>query len=358
MHQYSADLANQMAGAGHEVVLVTTALLPRDRYATNVDVLTPIATSNTGFSREGLNFRQQELIVKTVAGAAPDVLHFTGPHLWNINLVRRFRQMGYPVIHTIHDLDPHNGMRMGSLLTVWNRLIIREADHILVHGRLYRQRMLQRGIPAEKVTYTPLLHLFVGHEQEVNLNVVDSSSSEVSYEPFALFFGRLEKYKGINHLLEAFTQLASQGPASCRLVLAGPGDLSPLWTGDLPVNTIMYNRLIGDEEAVDLFSRCSLVVLPYTDASQSALVAAAYFFKKPVIVSRSGALAEYVMEGKTGYTVEPGNPSSLARKLSDAFKSPESIRQMGQTGRAWYDRQRSKGFNALKTLYSTYDGAK
>jgi glycosyltransferase involved in cell wall biosynthesis len=352
MHQYTANLANRMIEAGHEVVLVTSALLPRDRYAPTVDILTPIATSNTGFSWEGLNFRQQELIAKTVANAAPDVLHFSGPHLWNINLVRRFRRLGYPVIHTIHDLDPHSGMRMGSLLTIWNRLIIREADHILVHGQLYRQRMLQRGVPAEKVTYTPLLHLFVGHKREKDLNEAVSGGAQVSYESFALFFGRLAKYKGIDHLLAAFAQLASQGPAGCKLVLAGSGDLSPLWTGDLPANTILYNRLIGDEEAVDLFSRCSLVVLPYTDATQSALIAAAYFFKKPAIVSRSGALAESVMEGKTGFIVEPGHPSSLARKLSVAFRSPESLREMGQAGRAWYDRNRTKEIEAFKNLYS------
>jgi glycosyltransferase involved in cell wall biosynthesis len=351
-------MANRMVAAGHEVVLVTSALLPRDRYAPTVDILTPIATSNTGFSREGLNFRQQELIVKTVAGAAPDVLHFSGPHLWNINLVRRLRRLGYPVIHTIHDLDPHSGMRMGSLLTIWNRLIIREADHILVHGRLYRQRMLQRGTPAEKVTYTPLLHLFVGHERGVELNEAVGAGTQVSYEPFALFFGRLEKYKGIDHLLAAFAQFASQGPTGCKLVLAGPGDLSRLWTGDLPANTILYNHLIEDEEAVDLFSRCSLIVLPYTDGTQSALVAAAYYFKKPAIVSRSGALAEYVMEGKTGFSVEPGHPSALARKLSDAFHSPKSLREMGQAGRVWYDRKRSKEIEALMKLYSAYDGAK
>ena len=351
MHQYTADLANRMAAAGHEVFLVTTALYPDDRYAPEVVIHTPIATSNTGFSREGIDFRQQELIIKSVINAAPDILHFTGPHLWNINLVRRLRRLGYPVIHTIHDLNPHSGMRMGSLLTFWNKLIIREADHILVHGQLYRQRLLRRGTPAEKVSCTPLLHLFVGYKQAVHLSETGGNGPHIKYEPFVLFFGRLEKYKGVDQLLAAFTQLNSQGPEQLKLVLAGPGNLASLWDGETPDNLILHNRLIGDEEAVDLFSRCSLVVLPYTDATQSALVAAAYFFKKPVIVSDSGALAEYVIEGETGYIVEPGHPSSLARKLSEVLHSKERLLEMGQRGRAWYEKNRSKEFEDLETLY-------
>ena len=356
MHQYTADLANRMAAAGHDVILVTTTLLPGDRYSPDVKLRTPISTSNTGFSQEGLRFQQQDLVVSAVVNADPDVLHFTGPHLWNINLVRRFRRLGYPVIHTIHDLDAHSGMRMGSLLTVWNKLIIREADHVLVHGQLYLQRLLQKGISADKVSYTPLLHLFVGYDLGIDLSKADASDLQVKYEPFVLFFGRLEKYKGIEHLLNAFVQLDSQSPVQYRLVLAGPGKLTSLWHDNLPANTVLYNRQIGDEEAVDLFKRCSLVALPYTDATQSALVAAAYFFKKPVIVSRSGALAEYVIEGSTGFTVEPGHPSSLSHQLAQALHSTERLQEMGESGRAWYDKSRPKELESIKSLYSVYGG--
>ena len=129
-----------------------------------------------------------------------------------------------------------------------------------------------------------------------------------------------------------------------------------LWKGDLPSNTVLHNRLIGDEDGVDLFRRCALVVLPYTDATQSAVVAAAYFFKKPVIVSRSGALAEYVVEGETGFTVEPGQPSSLARIMASALRSPDKLQEMGAAGRVWYDRRRYEELESLKGLYYTYDG--
>ncbi len=353
MHQYTADLANRMSAAGHHVTLVTTSLFPKDRYAPEINFQTPIATSNTGFSREGFNFRQQDSIIRSAIKAAPDILHFTGPHLWNVTLVRRLRRSGYPVIHTIHDLDPHTGMRMGSLLRIWNNQIIKAADHILVHGQVYYRRLLQHGIPAQKVTYTPLLHLFVSHEQATYLSGLDGDGFHITYEPFVLFFGRLAKYKGINHLLLAFEQLESEGSPPFRLVLAGPGDLSSIWSRDMPSSAITYNRLIEDAEAVDLFCRCSLVVLPYTDATQSALVAAAYFFKKPVIVTDSGALAEYVIDHETGFIVEPGRSAQLAQIISEASRAPNLLQKMGLSGRSWYENKRSEEFKTLNALYAS-----
>ena len=354
MHQYTADLANRMFADGHDVTLVTTNNFPKDRYAPAINFQTPIATNSTGFSREGLNFKQHELIIESIVKAAPDALHFTGPHLWNITLLYRLRRLGYPIIHTIHDLDPHSGMRMGSLLRIWNNLILKTADHILVHGKVYRQRLLRQGIPARRVTYTPLLHLFVSYDKAISLNALDDKSSDIKYEPFILFFGRLEKYKGVGHLLLAFEQLESEGLLPFRLVLAGPGDLSSVWSKDLPSTVTLYNRLIEDMEAVDLFRRCSLVVLPYTDATQSALVAAAYFFNKPVIVTDSGALTEYVVNNKTGFIIEPGSSFLLAETISEASRSPGLLQEMGQTGRAWYDSKRVEEFTSLIALYTSF----
>ena len=52
MHQYTADLANRMALAGHDVHLVTSVRYPRASYLPVVTVHTPVDTRNTGFSRD------------------------------------------------------------------------------------------------------------------------------------------------------------------------------------------------------------------------------------------------------------------------------------------------------------------
>lgn len=370
MHQYTADLANRVVCEdsvsrsrldADAAILVTTTGYPADRYSPAVEVLTPLSTTGTGFSGEGLRLRQIGHIARQIVELEPDVVHFTGPHLWNATLLRLLKAQGIPTIHTLHDLDPHKGRRFGALLPVWNSLVMRSADTILVHGHCYRSRLIQQGLPAAKVVCTPLLHLFLSYRRQKALADLEMAGSclEPAYEPFVLFFGRLEEYKGIDVLLTAYAELVSwaNGESSeCdvnvpELVLAGPGDLAPLWAGNVPPRVVFRNGLIGDDEALDLFRRCSLVILPYTDATQSALIAAAYYFCKPVIVSCVGALPEYVVDQETGFVVEPGHPPSLERALVSAMADPGRLRQMGAAGRAWYDRRRFEETATLMRMY-------
>jgi glycosyltransferase involved in cell wall biosynthesis len=137
-----------------------------------------------------------------------------------------------------------------------------------------------------------------------------------------------------------------------RVVIAGSGDLSLLWAGSLPERLEVHNYLISDEEAMDLFCRCGLVVLPYVDATQSALIAAAYYFRKPVVVTRTGALPEYVEEGRTGRIVESDHPASLARTMEEMLSDPAGLERMGTTGRAWYDTRRAAEEEALIQAYT------
>jgi len=348
MHQYTADPANRLARAGHDVCLVTTTRAPLDRYAPAVTVHTPVETTDTGLSLQALRPSAIRCVQSAIRSSNPDVVHFTGPHLWNVPLMRALATQGVPVVHTLHDLDPHHGTRYGVLLRLWNRLVIHSADHILVHGQTYRRRLLDMGVSPQRVTWTPLLHLFLGGTW---LDTASDPAAAVEYQPWALFFGRLERYKGLDCLITACAMMDGVDVPSPRVVVAGPGSLSGSWAGPLPQRLALRNRLIADEEAVDLFRRCGLLVLPYVDATQSALIAAAYYFRKPVVVTRTGALPEYVADGLTGLLVEPGHPAVLARCLDEMLSDPARLARMGASGRAWYDDHRADEERALIEMY-------
>lgn len=348
MQQYTASLANQIAAVDNETVqpwpvtIVTNCRAPRDRYAPQVGVQAVVDIAGTGLHKTNLSWRGFATVYQAIQAARPDVVHFTGPHVWNPALLYRLRQAGIKTIHTIHDLDPHSGTGYGRLLYIWNNSILHWADHILVHGHIYRERLAQQGLSDGRIGYTPLLHLFLSYEAETALR---HTRPNVTLEPFALFFARIEAYKGIDTLFEAMRQLSGHTPI--RAIVAGRGDLQQA----APDNVEVRNWLMGDAEAIDLFRRCSLVVLPYRDATQSAVIAAAYFFGKPVIVTRTGALPEYVRDGITGWIIEPGDVTALAGCLAAAINNPARLQQMGQAGHAWYEAHYQAERSTLRHMY-------
>jgi glycosyltransferase involved in cell wall biosynthesis len=331
-------------------VTVRTAKL--DRFSPKVSVQAVANVRGTGLKAGNFSPAGWLKVYRAIVNTRPDVVHFTGPHLWNPLLMVALRRAGLPIVHTLHDLDPHSGAGYGKLLYTWNNSIKRLADQLLVHGQVYRARLIADGVKADQVTSVPLLHLFVNQANEARLRdqFVAHLPTTDETAPFALFFARLEAYKGVGVLLEALRQLSSH--SNVRAVIAGQGDATA-FSANLPANVELRNRLIEDAEAIDLFSRCSVVVLPYLDATQSALIAAAYFFGKPVIVTRTGALPEYVADGATGWVIEPNQPTELAQCLEAALSNPAKLAEFGHAGHEWYLAQRRLERRNLRQMYES-----
>lgn len=135
---------------------------------------------------------------------------------------------------------------------------------------------------------------------------------------FFLFFGRVDKYKGIDTLINAYSRYVSVHEGKNSLIIAGK-DISTNNSMSAPISGIFrLNRFINNEEMMWLFCNCSCLILPYKEASQSGVLPIAYELGKPVIVSSCLGLAEYVEEGKTGFVCDsPHNYASAMKKMED-----------------------------------------
>lgn len=363
MHQYTADLANRFANGGDrgekasEVVgVITTTTTPRDRYAPNVSLVTPITTHNTGFSNEGLQFAAYRAAQSAILRLQPSVVHFTGVHAWNVPLVYALRRRGVKVIHSLHDLDPHGGVRFAALIRLWNRLILASGAHILVHGECYRDRLLRMGLSPARVTVSPLLHGFLSGREAWPPHYTLTKQHDHRYHIrnlHVLFFGRVEQYKGVSVLLQAWEQMlrSAANGAEPRLTIAGARsprvNLPPL-----PPGVTLLEGRVEDAEAGKLFRGADLLVLPYLDATQSALIGAAYAYGVPVLATKTGALSEYVIEAETGWLVEPGSVADLAAGLTHALADPHRLIRMGDAARNWFAEHRAAETATLSAMYA------
>lgn len=138
---------------------------------------------------------------------------------------------------------------------------------------------------------------------------------------YALFFGYVRDYKGLDLLLDAWAELKKRGTlGDRRLVVAGEyyGNkekyTEQIRRNGLEEVVLIFDAFIPDDEVRYYFSAADLVVQPYKTATQSGVTQVAYHFDVPMIVTDVGGLAEIVPDGKVGYVVEP-DPQAIANAV-------------------------------------------
>jgi glycosyltransferase involved in cell wall biosynthesis len=72
--------------------------------------------------------------------------------------------------------------------------------------------------------------------------------------------------------------------------------------------------------------------------------------KKPVIATKGGGNAELVLDGKTGYLIEPGDSEMLADKINYLLKNPDISKEMGNAGNLYLQNHFSIDNMVNKTL--------
>ena len=133
-----------------------------------------------------------------------------------------------------------------------------------------------------------------------------------------LFFGYVRKYKGLDILLKAFWKIVQKFPNTLLLVVGefydNPDNYYNLIEElNIQERVKVINQFVANEEVAKYFFATDVVVLPYRSATQSGILNVAYGFNKPVIVTNVGGLAEFVIEGKTGFVIKPGSEDEIVK---------------------------------------------
>jgi len=142
---------------------------------------------------------------------------------------------------------------------------------------------------------------------------------------YLLFFGFIRAYKGLDLLIDAFSDPGLRN-RKLKLIIAGEfyEDDSPykarIKSYNLQNDIIFFDHFIKDSEVTLFFSAADIVVQPYRTATQSGVTQIAFYFEKPMLVTDVGGLREIVPDGKCGYVVKP-EPGSIASAITDFFEN-------------------------------------
>lgn len=263
-------------------------------------------------------------LLRTVYRFAPDVVHVQNGHMYFNMMLPLLRK--YPLVMTIHDVRQHLGdTESGHTPQRIMDFGFRRADHVIVHGLSMVDTVVDEiGFRPEQIHVIPL----------IALGELDSSEPISDDDQSILFFGRIWEYKGLEYLVRAAPRVCAEFPEA-KFIIAGRGEDMRRYRQCMhdPASFVVLNDWITDQHRSELFARCSMVVLPYIEASQSAVTPIAYAYEKPVIVTRIGGLPDMVDHGKTGLLIPPRDVDALADAMLQLLRDRTARIEMGRAGK-------------------------
>jgi glycosyltransferase involved in cell wall biosynthesis len=237
---------------------------------------------------------------------------FFAPALATIATV--LRRKNVPTIFVCHNLDPHEPVPGGAWLAA--RALGCAAGFVAQSAR--DEARLRAAHPR-----TPVAVVLPPAEPPMPCGHGDDRAAcarALGFPPAPrrlLFFGYVREYKGLPTLIEAMGSL----PPDVQLVVAGEiyhHDAAHYRALAAQVGAadrvVILDRFLGSAEIACCFGASDLVVLPYWEASQSAVVPLAMASARGVVATRVGGLPDLV-DDETGILVPPRDAAALARAI-------------------------------------------
>ena len=230
----------------------------------------------------------------------------------------------YQFIYNVHDFLPHDTVYKSFIekikfeyLFIKREANIRSVVKNLVSNSKSQVEMMKRFYPNKNVMYhsfPALIHDDLGYKEVDELKGISD---------YILFFGRVEKYKGLEYLYNAFVN--SKRLQKYKLVIAGSGYI--YFDRDLSKEkqVIFINRFIEDDEISFLYKNASAIVYPYVSATQSGVVSIAYHYNKPLLLSDVPFFLDSAVDGKTALFFENKNEVMLEEKLFELMENTDKI---------------------------------
>jgi len=152
-----------------------------------------------------------------------------------------------------------------------------------------------------------------------------------------LFVSRLEKRKGLNYLLDAFTQVKQEIPNS-RLIIVGPGTrLRRKYERQVArsgLKDVVFTGLVPYEELPRYYKTADVFCAPAMGRESFGIILLeAMAVGKPIVASNIEGYASVVTHNVEGLLVPPGDKEMLARALISLLTDPSFRQEMGAKGR-------------------------
>jgi len=300
----------------------------------------------------------------------PDVIHAHSPALNGVAAVRAGRALGIPTVYEVrgfwedaavsHGTSSEGGVRY-RLTRAMETWALKHADEVTCICEGIRGDLIQRGIPAKKIT--------------IVANAVDASRFQPVGEPDAAlvekyglknqkviaFIGSFYDYEGLDILVAAFAKLR-QVQSDVKLLLVGGGQVeselkAQIEQLDLADQVIMTGR-VPYQEVESYYSLTDILVYPRKSMRLTDLVTPlkpleAMAQKSMFVASDVGGHKELVRDGVNGTLFKADDVDDLVRTLQDLLAAEDTWPAIKDAGRRFVEEERNWP-NSVSNLNAVY----
>ena len=351
------ELALAMLEAGQDVSVITTCREKEEAGESEYEGLKifKIASNYPGKWRAYVSLynapvvRELENILKRVK---PDVVHANNIHLHlsyhSLKVAKRYAKavimtfrdtmaVTYGKLETKKYLD-HFDSRITWLDNLkrakkrWNpfrslfiKRYLRYVDKFFSVSRALKQALEQNGIKNVEVIHTGA---DIAEWQVLPDKVKSFKKRHGLEEKKVIFFsGRLSISKGANVTFEVIEKISQEFP-DVILLVAGTG------SNIKERNNLKFTGWIDREEIKLAYAASDVVLVPslYLDPFPRVVIEA-MAAGKPVVGTCYGGTPEAILDGVTGFVVNPFNTKEMAEKTLDLLRDSDKARRFGKAGR-------------------------
>ena len=276
-----------------------------------------------------------------IMGTTPPI--FQAVSAWVVAVIRR-----KPFLLEVRDLWPEFGVSMGVLknpilisLARWlENFLYARATHILVNSPAYKDYMLGKGVPENKITYIPY-----GTDVDMFNPGVDGSSvrTDMGLENkfVVLYAGALGQANDIDTILRAAERL--NYVSKIRFVLFGDGKERARLEVELKrmkLTNVIFAGVCPKKEMplVVAASDVCLAILQDVPMFRTTYPNKVFDYMaaaRGTVLVIDGVVRDVIESSGGGVFVQPGSDDGLAKTILELSNDPQRVRQMGLNARAY-----------------------
>lgn len=292
-------------------------------------------------------------LISTAAGMAtisrPDVIIAPSPPLtigvfaW---ILGKFH--GAPYIYNVQEIYPDIAVRLGALrnkrliglLEHLERFVYRKGENIAVIAPRMRQRLLNKGVPPEKVEVIPN---FVDIKDLSPLSKGnDFSRQHKIHERYVISYaGNMGPAQGLESFIDAAALLQSE--PEIHFLMMGDGILKDSLkkrVDNLGLNNFTFLPYQPFSTMPQIYAASDICLVPQTSLTGCDAIPSKVYrimaCARPVLATTDSDsdLAHLIKDAGCGGTVPPERASDLAEVIYKAYQDQARWKEMGEAGRA------------------------